>query len=84
MWLSMWSSTSMNRTQDIEHQRHQDVKIALVLRPKLIEVQLCAFTIACLLQYDTPCDGRHPAVSKLQTNRLSPLRQNDVSTSSDT
>ena len=42
------------------------------------------FALACLLQYDTPCNGRQPAFSELQTNRLSPLGQNDISTSSDT
>ena len=68
----------------IEQQCHQHVEVALIPRPILKEVQLCAFALACLLQYDTPCNGRHPAFSKLHTNRLSPLRQNDVGTSSDT
>jgi hypothetical protein len=65
---------------------YESYRSVTVVLQVLREIQILKHLLhACLLHYDTPCNGRYPALSELQCNpALSSPGQNNIRTSSHT
>ena len=83
------SSTQGNSNSNVRKQSicpYESYRSVIVVLQVLQEIQILKHLFhACLLHYDTPCNGKYPALSELQRYpALSSPGQNNVRTSSHT